>query len=95
LSKEDTNRRFWILLAILGSIAIVVEYAETMLFPAIPDLIKEFEMNYNSSSWILSGYLITAAVMAPIAGKLSDVYGKKGTCNYYVYISSEYSFGRF
>ncbi|KAA2283126.1 MFS transporter [Candidatus Nitrosocosmicus sp. SS] len=77
MSKEDTNRRFWILLAILGSIAIVVEYAETMLFPAIPDIIKEFEMNYNSSSWILSGYLITAAVMAPIAGKLSDVYGKK------------------
>jgi MFS family permease len=29
------------------------------------------------SSWILTAYLITGAVMTPIAGKLSDVYGKK------------------
>lgn len=48
-----------------------------MLFPAIPDIINNFKINYDDSSWILSGYLITAAVMAPIAGKLSDTYGKK------------------
>jgi MFS family permease len=48
-----------------------------MLFPAIPDIINNFNINYDASSWILSGYLITAAVMAPIAGKLSDTYGKK------------------
>ena len=65
------------MLIILSCIAIVIEYAETMLFPAIPNIIDEFEIDYNTSSWILSGYLITAAVMAPIAGKLSDTYGKK------------------
>jgi len=40
-----------------------------MLFPAIPEIIKDFKIDYSTSSWILSGYLITAAVMAPIAGK--------------------------
>lgn len=29
------------------------------------------------SSWILSAYLIPGAVMTPIAGKLSDIYGRK------------------
>jgi MFS family permease len=29
------------------------------------------------SSWILTAYLISGAVMTPIAGKLSDMYGKK------------------
>jgi MFS family permease len=29
------------------------------------------------SSWILTAYLITAAVMTPIVGKLSDIYSKK------------------
>jgi MFS family permease len=52
-------------------------YAETMLVPAIPDLIKDFNIPYNTSSWILTTYLITGAVMTPIAGKLSDIYGKK------------------
>ena len=63
--------------AILSSIATMVMYAETMLVPAIPDLIKDFNIPYSTSSWILTTYLITGAVMTPIAGKLSDIYGKK------------------
>jgi len=55
----------------------MVMYAETMLIPAIPDLIREFHVSYSMSSWILTAYLITGAVMTPIAGKLSDIYGKK------------------
>jgi MFS family permease len=52
-------------------------YAETMLIPALPDLIDEFSVSYSMSSWILSAYLIPGAVMTPIAGKLSDIYGRK------------------
>jgi len=52
-------------------------YAETMLIPAIPDLINYFDVSYSMSSWILTAYLITGAVMTPITGKLSDHYGKK------------------
>ena len=56
----------------------MVMYAETMLVPAIPDLIKDFNIPYSTSSWILTTYLIMgAAVMTTIAGKLSDIYGKK------------------
>jgi len=67
----------WKVLVILGSIATMTMYAETMLVPAIPDLIKDFHVSYSISSWMLTAYLITAAVMTPIAGKLSDIYGKK------------------
>jgi MFS family permease len=67
----------WKVVAILSSIATMVMYAETMLVPAIPDLIKDFNITYSTSSWILTTYLITAAVMTPVAGKLSDIYGKK------------------
>ena len=67
----------WKTLVILSCIAAMVMYAETMLIPAIPDLIRDFQVSYGMSSWILSSYLISGAVMTPIAGKLSDVYGKK------------------
>ena len=52
-------------------------YAETMLIPAIPTLISDFDVSYGLSSWILTSYLIAGAVMTPIAGKLSDIYGRK------------------
>jgi MFS family permease len=67
----------WKILVILSCLATMVMYAETMLIPAIPDLIKDFHVSYSMSSWILTAYLITGAVMTPIAGKLSDIYGKK------------------
>ena len=67
----------WKVLAVLSFVATMVMYAETMLIPAIPDLIKDFGTSYSMSSWILTAYLVSGAVMTPIAGKLSDIYGKK------------------
>ena len=67
----------WITLAILSSIGLITNNAKTMLLPAIPDIIRDFHINYSTSSWILTAYLISGAVMTPIAGKLSYIYGKK------------------
>jgi MFS family permease len=76
-SGNKISKESWKILAILSSLATMVMYAETMLVPAIPTLIKDFGITYSTSSWILTTYLLTGAVMTPIAGKLSDIYGKK------------------
>jgi MFS family permease len=52
-------------------------FSETMLLPAIPEIMQDFEIPYSTAAWIFSAYLIVAAVMTPIAGKLSDIYGSK------------------
>jgi MFS family permease len=67
----------WKILIILSCLATMAMYAETMLIPAIPILINDFEVSYGLSSWILTSYLIAGAVMTPIAGKLSDIFGRK------------------
>ncbi len=67
----------WKTLAVLGSTILITMYGETMLLPAIPDIIREFNISYNTSAWILTSYLIAGAVMTPIGGKLSDIYGRK------------------
>jgi len=71
------SRSPWINLAILSCVGLMSMFANTMVLPAIPDFIKDLEISYNTSSWILASFLITGAVMTPIAGKLSDIYGKK------------------
>jgi MFS family permease len=75
--SDRISSRAWKTLAILSLIATMVMYAETMLVPAIPDLIKDFHISYSASSWILTTYLVTGAIMTPISGRLSDIYGKK------------------
>ena len=75
--NQKVPRKAWMSLAILGSALLIAMYGETMLLPAIPDIIEEFDISYNTSSWILSAYLIAGAVATPLGGKLSDIYGRK------------------
>ena len=76
-ASEKIHESTWITLAILGSTILITMYGETMLLPAISDIISDFDISYSTSSWILTAYLISGAVMTPIAGKLSDIYGRK------------------
>src|SRR5215210_1411111 len=75
--QSKISKSAWLTLAILGSALLITMFGETMLLPAIPDIIKDYNISYNTSSWILTAYLISGAVMTPIAGKLSDIYGRK------------------
>ena len=74
---NDTHSSGWSILVILSCLGLIVMFDETMILPAIPDFIREFNISYSTSSWLLSAYLISAAVMTPIGGKLGDIYGKK------------------
>jgi MFS family permease len=76
-TSEKIRKSAWITLAILGCTLLVTFYGETMLLPAIRDIIGDFHISYSNSSWILTAYLISGAVATPIAGKLSDIYGRK------------------
>lgn len=71
------SRHAWLTLAILSSTLLTVFFSETMLLPAIPEIINDFNISYGTAAWIFSAYLIVAAVMTLIAGRLSDLFGKK------------------
>jgi MFS family permease len=71
------SRHAWFTLAILSSTLLTVFFSETMLLPALPEIIQDFNISYGTAAWIFSAYLIVAAVMTPVAGRLSDLYGKK------------------
>src|SRR5574338_1243910 len=77
MKEEKITRSSWRTLCILSCIGLIVLFDEIMILPAIPDFIRSFGISYSTSSWLLSSYIIAAAVMTPIAGKLSDIYGKK------------------
>ena len=76
-TSEKIRTSAWFTLAILGSTILITTYGETMLLPATRDIIRDFDISYSTSSWILTAYLISGAVATPIAGKLSDIYGRK------------------
>jgi EmrB/QacA subfamily drug resistance transporter len=50
--------------------------SQTLVIPALPDIGRELDASPEATSWILSGFLLSASIATPIVGKLGDVFGK-------------------
>ena len=48
----------------------------TVMATAINSIMEEFN-GYGEYSWVFTGYMLCEAIMIPLAGKLSDLYGRK------------------
>ena len=65
-------------LSLLASAALLVNFIETMLVPALPKLSSFFaDAPYTTVAWVLSAYLVVGVCATPIFAKLGDLYGKR------------------
>jgi EmrB/QacA subfamily drug resistance transporter len=64
-------------LLILGGAALAFSLAQTMLIPALGELTQRLDTDASGIAWVLTGYLLAAAVATPIAGRLGDMFGKR------------------
>jgi len=64
-------------LMILGLAALSFALAQTTLIPALAELMDEFHTDATGIAWVLTGYLISAAIFTPIFGRLGDMFGKR------------------
>ena len=78
ISEADAARRGVLILALLASAALMVNYVETMLVPALPTLVAFFGgISYTTIAWVVSAYLLVGVSTTPVFAKLGDIYGKK------------------
>ena len=59
------------------AVSLLVNYVETMVIPGIPAIQADLSTTQTIASWITSAFLIVGAAVAPVFGKLGDIYGKK------------------
>jgi MFS family permease len=48
-----------------------------MILPALGTFQREFDTTIAWSTWVLTGFFVSAAVTTPILGRLGDQFGKK------------------
>ena len=63
-------------LAVLLLACVSFALAQTLVIPALPAIAAEFGASTTATSWILTGFLLSASVATPIVGKLGDLYGR-------------------
>lgn len=64
------------ILAVLLAAGISFALTQTIVLPALPVLGQEYGASATATSWVVTGFLLSASVSTPIIGKLGDVYGK-------------------
>lgn len=71
-----TKREKVIVLAAVMSGLFLVALDQTIVSTALGAIVKQFG-SYSSLGFIVTAYLLTSTVTVPLAGKLSDMYGRR------------------
>jgi EmrB/QacA subfamily drug resistance transporter len=73
----EGRQHYNITLAILVLAGAAFALQQTMVFPALATFQDVFDTTPTWATWVLTGFLVSAAVSTPILGKLGDQYGKE------------------
>lgn len=69
------RKKVIIMISVMASLFLVA-LDQTIISTALGRIVEEFDA-YSSLSWIVTAYLITTTITTPIAGKLSDMFGRR------------------
>ena len=69
------KRKLVIMISVMASLFLVA-LDQTIIATALGKIVEEFNA-FSSLSWIVTAYLITTTVTVPIAGKFSDLFGRR------------------
>lgn len=64
-----------IMLSVMASL-FLVSLDQTVIATALGKIVEEFNA-FSSLGWVVTAYLITTTITVPIAGKLSDLFGRR------------------
>ncbi|MDC3413557.1 MFS transporter [Aquibacillus sp. 3ASR75-11] len=73
---SEVHEKRWAIVS-LASIPLIMTLGNSMLIPVLPAMEKEMDISKLQSSYIITVYSIVAIFLIPIAGFLSDRFGRK------------------
>lgn len=71
-----TTRQKAIVMSAVMSALFLVALDQTIIATALGRIVEEFN-SFTSLSWIVTAYMLTTTVTVPIAGKMSDIFGRR------------------
>ena len=74
MQNISTKQKLIVMLAVMSGLFLVA-LDQTIIATALGKIVEEFNA-FSSLSWIVTAYLLTTTITVPIAGKLSDLFGR-------------------
>jgi EmrB/QacA subfamily drug resistance transporter len=75
MSERRPNTLLIVLYLSLGGLSFAM--LQSLVAPALASISQDLDATISDASWILTAYLLSAAVLTPILGRLGDMAGKR------------------
>ncbi len=72
----NTRTPYAVTFLVLATAALAFSLLQSLIIPAIPQLEHTLHTSEDGASWLLTGYLLSAAIATPILGRVGDATGK-------------------
>lgn len=69
------RQKIIVMIAVMSGLFLVA-LDQTIIATALGKIVEEFN-SFSSLSWVVTAYMLTSTVTVPIAGKLSDIFGRR------------------
>jgi MFS family permease len=75
MARKRSN--YVVTFTVLATAAVAYSLLQSLIIPAIPQLESTLHTSESAASWLLTAYLLSAAVATPVLGRLGDMIGKE------------------
>ncbi|HYG83299.1 MAG TPA: MDR family MFS transporter [Verrucomicrobiae bacterium] len=75
LHHINFRQKVIVMLAVMSGMFLVA-LDQTIMSTALTKIVEEFN-SFSSLSWVITAYLLTSTISVPIAGKMSDIFGRR------------------
>ncbi len=75
LVNISTRQKILVMLAVMSGM-LLAALDQTIVATALPRIVSDLH-GLKDLSWVVTAYLLTSTIAVPIAGKLSDIFGRK------------------
>jgi len=73
---EPKRAHYQLTFAVLTLSALAFSVMQSLIIPALPSLEHSLHCSADAVAWLLTGYLLSAAICTPILGRVGDIMGK-------------------
>ncbi len=77
MSSERTRRPYKATFAVLALAVGGYALLQSLVIPVLPTIQVGLHASQNTVTWVLTAYLLSAAIFTPIMGRLGDMFGKE------------------
>jgi EmrB/QacA subfamily drug resistance transporter len=77
MTPQPTRSHYLLTFAVLALAGLSFALLQSLVAPALPVIQRDLHTTTTAVTWVLTGYLLSASVATPIAGRLGDMFGKE------------------